>query len=1586
MAMDLRGINNYNEYYTNHYFSSVFEENASETISAWRAAAKDEEETRTPWSLLRDCGRLFSTIHDRYQLVRSDAQVWLMVKDLADSYLETLGYPSATPFIANVGEDAQVPVYLEMKKASSAPLLWVLLANSNEREADILSGYFFDGAAVSEDPPRTPVMTMNFSNEDLVTKVLFNTPEPPRWLILIGISGIALVDRNKWNEKRYLYFDSEEIFGRREETTLQAMAVLLHRESLCPEDGNSLLDKLDDNSHRHASGVSQDLKYALREAIELLGNEVLYDMEHRLERDLNVDPVDASKLTIECLRYMYRMLFMLFIEARPELGYAPMKSQAYVEGYSLEFLRDIVDGVRDDVEEVGDGYFLHETLAKLYDLIYNGYPNTEKELKEAIGLESLHDVFIIEPLKAHIFDPEYTKMITSAKLRNIVMLKIIDLMSISRGTGRRGSRGRISYSTLGINQMGAVYEALLSYRGFIAEETLFEVKRAKDHFDELEVGYFIPERELGNYAEDERVRIDNKSPQSPLRKYEKGTFIYRLAGREREKSASYYTPEVLTKCLVKYALKELLEGKTADEILSLTICEPAMGSAAFLNEAINQLSEAYIDLKQKETGKIISYEDRYQEIQRVKMYIADRNVYGIDLNPIAVELAEVSLWLNTIFKGGFVPWFGTQLINGNSLVGARRQVYRVEQLKTNHSPDRWWENAPTRVEPGTKRMLQKQVYHFLMGDPGMSSYTDKVIKSLAPDGIKAIKAWNKEFVKPYSEGDIETLVRLSGVIDKLWEKQVELQKEVEKQTADALSVFGHEEDTESSHTTIREKDLIFERLYKTEGGDNASPYARLKFAMDYWCALWFWPIDKADLLPSRSDFLFEMDLILEGDIRSVNVLEGGKQHKKFNSKQMLLFPTEMQKMAYEIAGTYEELGRVDLDELCSKLPRLAQAREIAAQQHFFHWELEFADLFTDRGGFDLVLGNPPWIKVKWNEQNVLSDKNPMFAVKNLTATQTTTKRNEALKSTETKALYFAEYESMAGIQTFLNADQNYFILKGLQSNLYQCFLPQAWEFGNIKGVCAFLHPEGIYDDPRGGELRERAYARLRFHFQFANEKKLFSEVDHHTQFSINVYGGQLMVSFDTISNLYEVNTIEQCYDNSTTGDVPGIKDDNNDWNIKGHHDRVVHVGERELHTFARVFDNSDNWEQARLPAIHAESLMEVLLIFAKQTKSLSSLNSGLSINELWHETNAQKDGTIARNVHFPDSLSDTIFSGPHIGLLNPLFKCSRRDCRLNSDYDNIDLVEISEDYLQRVNYSPNCSMDEYRKRVPSGLSERKTIDNPRLVARKMLNIGGERTLISCLLLPKTAHINGIIAFEFIEKEDLLMSLGSFSSLPFDFFIKFLGKTNLQYDNASKLPILGEKYRNAIIGRALLLNCLTGYYADFWGSSYRVEYFTIAWAKSDPRLSGKKFNVRNEWSWDTPLRTDFERRQALIEIDVLTAMALGMTLEQLKTIYRIQFPVLQSYEADTWYDRKGRIVFTNNRSLLTVGYPGSEKAEWKEIKDATSGTFKRTFTDDTQPGGPVERTIEYVAPFDRCDREKDYEIAWAFFEKKYAEGK
>ena len=107
----------------------------------------------------------------------------------------------------------------------------------------------------------------------------------------------------------------------------------------------------------------------------------------------------------------------------------------------------------------------------------------------------------------------------------------------------------------------------------------------------------------------------------------------------------------------------------------------------------------------------------------------------------------------------------------------------------------------------------------------------------------------------------------------------------------------------------------------------------------------------------------------------------------------------------------------------------------------------------------------------------------------------------------------------------------------------------------------------------------------------------------------------------------------------------------------------------------------------------------------------------------------------------------------------------------------------------------------------------------------------------------------------------------------------------------------------------------------------------------------------------------------------------MDLKQLLTVYRTQFPVLKKYEEDTWYDHNGRIVFTNNRSLTGVGF---DRNEWENsIKNSPAGErFCRTITDDTIPGGPVERTIEYIAPFDCCNREKDYETAWKFFEEKY----
>ena len=166
----------------------------------------------------------------------------------------------------------------------------------------------------------------------------------------------------------------------------------------------------------------------------------------------------------------------------------------------------------------------------------------------------------------------------------------------------------------------------------------------------------------------------------------------------------------------------------------------------------------------------------------------------------------------------------------------------------------------------------------------------------------------------------------------------------------------------------------------------------------------------------------------------------------------------------------------------------------------------------------------------------------------------------------------------------------------------------------------------------------------------------------------------------------------------------------------------------------------------------------------------------------------------------------------------------------------------------------------------------------------------------------------------------------------------------------------------------------------------------------PRLPATFFaGLTHTWNRNVALRTDFARRQALVEIDVLTAKALNLTLDELLTIYRVQFPVMRQYEADTWYDANGRITFTASKGLPGVGLPRkavrgdtsytidapthqatNTALGWEDIRDLEAGTIRRRITDNTQPGGPIQRWIEYAAPFTRCDREQDYRNAWEAF--------
>ena len=180
--------------------------------------------------------------------------------------------------------------------------------------------------------------------------------------------------------------------------------------------------------------------------------------------------------------------------------------------------------------------------------------------------------------------------------------------------------------------------------------------------------------------------------------------------------------------------------------------------------------------------------------------------------------------------------------------------------------------------------------------------------------------------------------------------------------------------------------------------------------------------------------------------------------------------------------------------------------DLATAARFLHWELNFADVFARRGGFDLVLGYPPWIRIVWQEAGILGEKNPLFAIRKFSAPDLAKLRDEAFSTYPgLQDAWTMELEQADAMQNFLNCAQNYSVLKGMKANLYKCFLPLGWRLSGNQGVAAYLHPEGPYDDPKGGALREVLYPRLRAHFQFINELQLFAEVHHNTTYSINLY-------------------------------------------------------------------------------------------------------------------------------------------------------------------------------------------------------------------------------------------------------------------------------------------------------------------------------------------------------------------------------------------------------------------------------------------------------------------------------------------------
>ncbi len=1396
-------------------------------------------------------------------------------------------------------------------------------------------------------------------NRAVTTIFLLPEDRRPHFILMMAGNVVFLFDKDKWAKGAYLEFSLDELFAQARIPAFRNYYALFHmlcaKQTLAADGEQVLMDSIIEESYRNAYEVTKDLKEGVILAVETLANEALYwwKQQGTLPVADYTDDSFEQEVKDDCLTIIYRLLFLFYAESRSELEILPLNDEVYSRGYSLEALRDL-EMVRLNSDESRGGYFFDESIHHLFSLLADGHnANCGQEGKS----------FRVRPIDSPLFADRHLHHLAQVKIRNVKWQEIIRALSLSR---KKNYCGRISYANLGVNQLGSVYESLLAFRGFYAEEDYIEVHKMGKPEDGT---FLVPYSRMGDFDIRE-VLCDPETGRPQI--LPEGTFVYRLNGRDRQKSASYYTPEVLTRSTVKYTLKSIIDevaagSRPATDLLELKILEPAMGAAAFQNEVINQVAEAYLTYQQqqlREKGRTNwrIQPDRYRdELQKVKAYIATHNVYGVDLNPTAIELGKLSLWLNVIHKDMETPFFANRLTVGNAVIGAWLKVYGRDEVygikattgKARLLPNKWWERAPHKVKFFSNRVNRSvnEVYHFLLPDANMlgvrSIKEQKRNNKLADTRMATIL---KDWTAPIGDAEFKVLQRLSAKIDVLLKEYCDFQKKVEGQTQNKKSIWGIDgtADLELSLSFYEEKKHLNDMRYSH---DNA--YYRLKMVMDYWCALWFWEYKDADALPTREEYWSDIDQML---------------HMGNNSE------------------------------------RFATVKRLAKRYRFFHPMLEFIEVFWLRDGFDIICGNPPWIRNEFDEQGIISEKYPEVAIRKVSAPDVRQKIAEFMENPVLKDIYIGEQNDAACSGAFLNAVCNYPLLVGQKANLYKCVLTNSMDLASAeKGYIGILCPDGIYDDPNAGNLRRELYKRLRYHFQYQNELRLFAEVHHHT-----VYGDQLLgprrsssPRFASLSNLFHPSTVDACFAHDGHGACGGIKDENGNWNTKAHRDRIVTFTEKEIALLSDTFEDGTTKDCAKLVSIHNKEIIDVLEKIAYYPTHVRDRQPiiTMSINE----THGVDDGIMQRLTKVPDvDRYEMIYSGPHFHVANPYYKTPRKECILNSDYDNIDFTEIGEDYMPRSNYQPVMPLAEYKKLFKGFACGQNAdgetmyedwLDYYKVGFREMVGPTSERTLICAVLLRKTAHIHTVISASFRSRYDCVDMAALCCSLPLDFYLKVIAAQHLSPGRMSSFPLgIPKKYQSAMYSRTLLLNCLTSHYADLWSSCWRDKYADETWSKADARL--KPFNgLQPDWAWETPLRNYYERRQALVEIDVLAAMALGLSLKDLEMIYTIQFPVLQQNETDTWYDAKGNIAFTCSKGLTGVGLERKRNGKtgalgWEDIRgeQLDANTYAgaaptHTHTIDPQKselyGG---QQVTYHAPYTRCNRIEDYRTAWAHFEK------
>lgn len=244
----------------------------------------------------------------------------------------------------------------------------------------------------------------------------------------------------------------------------------------------------------------------------------------------------------------------------------------------------------------------------------------------------------------------------------------------------------------------------------------------------------------------------------------------------------------------------------------------------------------------------------------------------------------------------------------------------------------------------------------------------------------------------------------------------------------------------------------------------------------------------------------------------------------------------------------------------------------------------------------------------------------------------------------------------------------------------------------------------------------------------------------------------------------------------------------------------------------------------------------------------------------------------------------------------------------------------------------------------------------------------ERTLIPAIIPPGSAHIHAVTSAGFAagDLRQLVAIAGFMSSLTLDFSVRVAPKSTISPTTVGRLPFRQPELIDSLVLRCLRLNAVSRAYSELWSACFSPSFGEDEWVGCRIATSTDLDDVGPSWTPATPLRLAIDRRQALVEIDALVALMLGLTGDELCTIYRTQFPVLYGYDRNRdHYDINGRLV---PNSVLTI---------WRQ-KGARITRDERTATNQAR------NTYPYELQFVTLDREADMRRAYAGFERRLAE--